>query len=147
MRRYANSKGTASDAGQAGELLVAADLLRRGLPATKPLNTNGPDDLHAKFGEVWKTIQVKLGLVNQRTGNISVNRRGEKISSDIEAWVDLRGFRIRYISNTAHPLPEELSSDFLSPVVSYSVSSEVPETRMDTGDLRISSSKIEAGGN
>lgn len=101
-------KTTPSDAGEAGELLVAADLLTRGLECTKPYNRNGPDDLHVRVSTGWRNVQVKLGRV-KRTGTLSPNRRGKLITSHIIAWVDLKGKRIRYQSNTGEPLPEELT--------------------------------------
>lgn len=98
---------TPADTGQAGEHLVAADLLRRGLQGTKPLNTNGPHDLHFKFSSGWKTIQVKLGKVSKRTGTLYPNNWKRSIVSDIFAVVDLAGMRVRYISNDS-ALPPEL---------------------------------------
>jgi hypothetical protein len=104
---YFPTPATSSDIGQAGEHLVAADLLRRGLIGTKPLNTNGPHDLHFKFSEGWKTIQVKLGRLSPTTGKICIqNRVG--VTSDILAMVDLQGMRVRYVANVGDDLPEIL---------------------------------------
>jgi hypothetical protein len=100
-------KPTPSDAGEAGELLVAADLLTRGLEVTKPFNRNGPDDLHVRTRKGWLNIQVRLGRV-KKTGTLTPNTRGYKFTSEILAWVDLKGKRIRYMSNTGDPVPDEL---------------------------------------
>jgi len=100
------SRATKSDKGEAGELIVAADLLARGLPTTKPFNRNGNDDLHFKASGMWFTCQVKIGAVNIKTNNVVMP--GRHITSDIVAIVDLDGKRIRYKSNTPNPLPMEL---------------------------------------
>jgi len=105
---FANCGATKSDAGEAGELLTAADLLTRGLPTTKPYNRNGSDDLHVNVGGRWRNVQVKLGRVHEITNTISLHKR-RGITSDIIAVVDLVGKRIRYISNTDEPLPKELT--------------------------------------
>lgn len=106
--RCAKTKATPSDAGEAGELFVAADLLVRGLPTTKPFNRNGKDDLHVRVRTGWKNVQVKLGRVHAKTGTIHLMRRN-RITSDIVAVVDLTGKRVRYIANTSECLPEELT--------------------------------------
>lgn len=98
---------TTSNAGEAGELLVGADLLTRGLSVTKPLNRTGSDDLHVKVYDGWKSVQVKVAKVNRRTGTIQKLRR-ERITSDITALVDLVGRRIRYIAQPGHEVPLEL---------------------------------------
>lgn len=106
---FGNRNGSnAGDVGEAGELLVAVDLLKRGLQVTKPVNRAGKDDLHAKCSHGWISIQSKVSAVNRKTGSILNSRRGSVITSDVIAWVDLAGMRIRYESNTAEPLPVEL---------------------------------------
>lgn len=101
---YLNS----GDVGEAGELFVAVDLLTKGLEVTKPLNRSTKDDLHARFARIgWRNIQVKVAKVNKKTGTIRMTR-STPITSDIIAWVDLGGLRIRYTANTKEPLPEEL---------------------------------------
>jgi hypothetical protein len=100
---------TPSDLGQAGEFLVASDLLTRGLAVTKSLNTNGVHDLHAKCSGSWLTIQVKCGRVNQNTQRLSTpgNYKGIR-ESDILASVDLADKRIRYFPVSIPALPQEL---------------------------------------
>lgn len=101
---------TPSDTGEAGELLVAGDLLARGLEVTKPYNRNGPDDLHVRLSVGWKNVQVKVGRLN-KDGTVSltgIRRGGAPISSHILALVDLGSKQIRYISNRRRRLPKEL---------------------------------------
>ncbi len=101
-----NSKATSADAGQAGELLVAADLLHRGFPITKPFNINGPHDLHAKIGNQWLGIQVKLSSKNHKTGTLGLAGSARKILSPIIALVFLPTKEIQYRGNPN--LPDEL---------------------------------------
>jgi hypothetical protein len=106
-RTGGGGKGTNSDRGQAGEFLVAADLLSRGLPTTKPLNINGAHDLHAKCAGAWFTIQVRLARINTKTGALQARERSG-IVSDILAIADLAGKRIRYLPHAIPELPQEL---------------------------------------
>lgn len=100
-------KKVSGDSGEAGELLVAVDLLKRGLEVTKPLNRSTKDDIHFKTSKGWKTLQSRVTKVNQSTHWIqSAGKKG--ITSDVIAWVDLAGLRIRYESNTKESLPIEL---------------------------------------
>lgn len=103
------SRPSNSDSGQAGEHLVAADLLTRGLHVTKPLNTNGPHDLHFRLSSGWVTVQVKLGRVRTSTGEIAApgGRQMRNILSDVLALVYLPEKRIRYVANIGD-LPVEL---------------------------------------
>ena len=108
---YRAGRGTPADVGQACEYFVAADLLSRGLPVTKPLNVNGPHDLHVKCGSSWITVQVKAAEVNKKTGRFRANnshRRDCPVTSDVLAAVDLVGRRIRYTARNIPELPEEL---------------------------------------
>lgn len=100
-------RATNSDNGQAAEHLTAADLLHRGLFVTKPLNTNGPHDLHVRVRGVWITIQVKTGQVGMDSGTITIRTPKSGITSDIIAAVDLQTMRVRYLPNE-QPVPEEL---------------------------------------
>lgn len=106
-------KGTKSDRGQASEHFVACDLLVRGLKATKPLNTNGDDDLHAECSVGWITIQVKTGSVNLKTGRLSLAGGKRKIKSDVLALVDLVERRIEY-RPAAAPVPYELTDAYIA---------------------------------
>lgn len=103
-------KATCSDKGEAGELLVAADLLTRGQEVTKPFNRNGPDDLHVRASGRWWNVQVKVAakISKGRPTLEGVRRGGQVITSEILAIVHLKKKRVRYISNTSLPLPEEL---------------------------------------
>lgn len=101
-------KATRSDEGQAAEHLVAADLLRRGLQVTKPLNTNGTDDLHTKLGAKWISVQVKTGARYKQTGILCPRHGVGDITSDIFAVVDTANFEIRYIPIREKTLPPEL---------------------------------------
>lgn len=104
------SIATNSDLGQAGELLVAADLLKRGLPSTKPLNINGPHDLHAKAGGAWRTIQVKVCLRHRKTGKLVFNRSWHDIESDIVALVFPITGQIEYRPRPGTELPAEFEA-------------------------------------
>lgn len=108
--RTATRKGaTRSNAGESAEFLVAHDLLYRGLEVTKSLNRNCPDDIHVKVGGKWHTVQVKVAAVNTKTDNIELTGgQFSRITSDLIAAVDLAGKRIRWVSNTDEPVPEEL---------------------------------------
>ena len=106
---------TPCDMGQACEHFVAFDLLARGLEVTKPLNTNGKHDIHAKCGDKWITIQVKKGRVNPKTKVVKANNAGRNsrysdrnVTSDVLAAVDARGRRVRYIPFNIPELPKEL---------------------------------------
>lgn len=101
-------RGTKSDSGQACEYLVCADLLSRGLHVTKPLNTNGPDDVHAKCGRRWYTFQVKASRVNVSTGSILNDFAKCRVLSDVLALVDLSTKRIRYVPAMIKFIPKEL---------------------------------------
>jgi hypothetical protein len=109
---FGNSPATSGNVGQAAEYLVASDLLNRGLSVTKPLNVNGADDLHVRCTSGWKSVQVKSGRKNRKTGTIKPvhygDRRG-RTTSDILAAAYLPDRQIRYISNTDEPLPKELT--------------------------------------
>jgi hypothetical protein len=94
------------DRGAAGEHFVIHWLLARRFEVGGPHNPNGKHDLFVKLGR-WYTVQVKVGKVNLRTGGIYLNRRSV-IASDLIAIVDLEGGRLRWVSNTDEPLPEEL---------------------------------------
>jgi hypothetical protein len=105
------SGATQGNLGEAAELIVAADFLSRGLEVTKPFNRNCDDDLHVKVSVGWKNVQVKSGRVNQKTGHIlrpQGQGRGNRITSQIIATVDVPNKRVRYISNTKEPIPKEL---------------------------------------
>lgn len=102
------SKATKADSGEAGELLVASDLLSKGLIVTKPLNKNGSDDLHVKVSTGWISIQVKLATINSRTRVINGGSRSNPITSDVLALVYLPEKRIRWKSNNDRPVPKEL---------------------------------------
>jgi hypothetical protein len=107
---YSKAKATKSDAGQAGEYLVAADLLCRRCRVTKPININGAHDLHAYASGAWRTIQVKLGRKCEKTGTISGEQRktgARRIMSDILAVVYLPTKAVRYIAYNIPELPEE----------------------------------------
>jgi hypothetical protein len=103
-----SGQGTCSNLGQAGEYLVAADLLNRGFEVTKPLNVNGPHDLHAKCGGRWLTFQVKLGYLNRNTGNLRFPTSSKRIYSDVAVAVDLTDRRVRYFPKNIPELPQEL---------------------------------------
>jgi hypothetical protein len=96
--------------GAAAELFVAVTLLLQGIEVTKPLNTNTKDDLHARFADGWRNIQVRPGRVSSK-GRIWTHwrRTGKgRITSDLVAFVDLRGLRIRWACNRRVGLPKEL---------------------------------------
>lgn len=96
--------------GAAAEFFVAVTLLLKGIEVTKPLNTNTKDDLHARFGDGWRNIQVRPARVSS-TGRIwtHLRRTGKgKVTSELVAFVDLRGLRIRWVSNRRRELPKEL---------------------------------------
>lgn len=97
----------ATDSGEAGELLVAVDLLKRGLQVTKPVNRSVKDDLHVKCTRGWVTIQSKVARFNSKTGVIQRAGSVKQITSDIIAWVDLYSLRIRYEAHKT-ALPKEL---------------------------------------
>lgn len=101
------SAGRQGDSGYAGELIVRTDLLLKGFDVTVPENRCSPDDLHFKSSKGWMSIQVKVALVNKKTGAWKYNLRGRTVSSDVLAWVDLHGKEIRYLANTK-PVPPEL---------------------------------------
>lgn len=96
--------------GAAAELFVAVTLLSQGVEVTKPLNTNTKDDLHARFVDGWRNIQVRPGRVGSRNKIWThIRRKGKgKITSDLVAFVDLRGLRIRWVCNRRRGLPKEL---------------------------------------
>lgn len=104
----AYSKATKGNLGKAAECLVLCDMLFRGLEVTEPKNVNTPDDLHAKCGGKWFTVQVKIGRTNSRTGSLVSCTGRNGISSEILAVVDVPSRRVRYISNHGVPMPPEL---------------------------------------
>lgn len=93
---------TRCNAGQAAEHFVGADLLHRGLEVTKPLNVNGPDDLHVRVSTGWLKVQVKVAKVNTKTGRFMMSggsggkAKKSNMTSDILALVDLIDRRIEY---------------------------------------------------
>ena len=109
-RRTACLAATKADAGQAAEFLVCSDLLARQLKVTKPLNINGPHDVHFKTHNSWYTVQVRSCRRNPRTGILSLGYSRDDIASDIIAAVFLPTFQIRYIANKT-PVPSELQTD------------------------------------
>lgn len=107
MTGGAKSKKETSDVGAAAEHFVISELLQRRLSVGGPYNQNGPHDLFVRVG-TWRTVQVKVGRVNVKTRTIYPTAVKRDIKSDLIAYVDLRGKRIRWISNTDEPVPEEL---------------------------------------
>lgn len=97
---------TDSDAGQAAEHFVVADLLARGLRVTKPMNINGAHDLHVKCGRRWATIQVKSAEFNKRTGYLRVPSI-HTLTSDVVAAVYMPALLIKYLPK-ATSVPKEL---------------------------------------
>jgi predicted AAA+ superfamily ATPase len=102
-----NSKKETSDIGASAEHFVISELLRKRLPVGGPYNQNSKHDLFVKAGS-WKTVQVKVGRVNHKTGSIYLQACKKHIVSDLIAVVDLLGRRIKWMSNTEEPVPEEL---------------------------------------
>ena len=93
-------------AGYIGELLVAADLnYRCGRAYPNPVPQT-PDDVYAKTSLGWRTVQVKVGRVNRKTGTITPHHR-KRITSQIIAAVDIHNRRVRYFANGGK-LPAEL---------------------------------------
>lgn len=101
---------TTRDRGAAGEHLVVSQLLARNLEVGGPYNQNGKHDLFVKLG-TWHTVQVKVGTVNIKTGAVRLNSRRSSITSDLIAIVDLKGQRVRWMSNNGQPVPSELTHD------------------------------------
>lgn len=101
-------KATNSDLGQAAEFFVASDLLRRDLEVTKPLNINGPDDLHVRASGRWWNVQVKHGTLSPRSRRLNCKVSKQKVSSDILAVVHLPSKRIDYVPLNGNELPVEL---------------------------------------
>lgn len=104
------TKGHSSDKGAAAEHFVIADLLNRGLKVGGPYNQNGKDDLFVKVNGKWRTVQVKSGRRNRKTGTLVVGTR-RNITSDLVAFVDTQQKEIRWISNTRAEVPAELTLD------------------------------------
>lgn len=101
--------GRQADSGYVGELIVRTDLLLRGLDVTVPENRNSPDDVHFKSSKGWVSVQVRVVDVNESTGHWYLRQRkgGTIPTSDVLAWVNLRGKAIRYVANASN-VPEEL---------------------------------------
>ena len=95
--------------GAAGELLVAHELLHNNIVAYRSLSPHGAHDLVADIDGCLRSIQVKMARLNTKTGNLVIGQR-KNITSDLIAFVDLVGRRIRWISNTSEPLPAVLQS-------------------------------------
>lgn len=108
LRRNGAAYDTLSDRGAAGEHLVISECLTRHLPTGGPYNQNGKHDLFVFAGGAWRTVQVKIGRVNTKTGAIYRRNGLRGITSDLIAMVDLEDKRIRWISNTDGPIPPEL---------------------------------------
>lgn len=102
-------KATNSDLGQAAELFVASDLLLRGLEVTKPLNINGPHDLHVRASGRWWNVQAKHGTLNTRTNRLHCKTNKDNMPADILAVVHLPTNRIDYVPLNNNRLPEELT--------------------------------------
>lgn len=94
--------------GLAGEHFVISELLRRQVLVGRPVNSQTKHDMFAFLSGSWRTIQVKVSNVNTITGTIRRAHGGYEIESDLAAFVDLEGKRIRWISKTDEPVPEEL---------------------------------------
>jgi hypothetical protein len=112
IRKSPIAGATTRDRGAAGEHLVISQLLARNLEVGGPYNQNGKHDLFVKLG-TWHTVQVKLGRVNSKTGTVCLCSRGRRssITSDLIAIVDLKGQRVRWMSNNGQPVPSELTHD------------------------------------
>lgn len=90
--------------GAACELLVRADLLRRGFEVTTPVNPAALHDLHVELPSVgWQGVSVKAARLH---GKKLRNDRGRS-KSPILALVLLATGRIEYREGTG-PLPVEL---------------------------------------
>jgi hypothetical protein len=101
-------KATKSDLGQAAEFFVASDLMHRGLEVTKPLNINGPDDLHVRASGRWWNVQAKHGALNMKTHRLHCKKSKAAMTSDILAVVHLPTKRVDYVSLNGNELPLEL---------------------------------------
>lgn len=88
------------------ELLVAADLNARCGRAYMNPEPQTKDDVFVRTSKGWFSVQVKKSQI-YKTGNIAP-RIMPGITSDIVAFVDFSGMRIRYIANV-RALPEELA--------------------------------------
>ena len=90
--------------GAACELLVRADLLRRGFEVTVPVNPAAVHDLHVELPSVgWTGVSVKAA---RRGGKRLRNDRGRS-GSPVLALVLITTGRIEYRDGT-EPLPDEL---------------------------------------
>lgn len=67
---YSGSTASPANLGASAELVVAADLLHRGFAVTRPLNVNGPHDLHVEISNKWYGIQVRHGCKNRNSKSI-----------------------------------------------------------------------------
>jgi hypothetical protein len=90
------------------ELLVRADLLRRGFEVTVPCSPTARHDLHVEIPTVgWVGVQVKAAALNKATGGLIYTRGLSVVRSPILALVFLPESRIEY-RGAEEPLPPEL---------------------------------------
>jgi hypothetical protein len=91
--------------GAACELLVRADLLKRGYEVTVPVNPSAKHDLHVDLPSVgWKGVSVKAARLYRK--GVLRNDRGRS-NSPVLALVLLSTGRIEYRPGTEE-LPAEL---------------------------------------
>lgn len=89
------------------ELLVRADLSRRGFEVTVPVSPTATHDLHVELPSVgWKGVQVKAGIFNTKTGVLRP-ANSKPCKSPIFVVVHLPTNRIDYREGT-EPVPKEL---------------------------------------
>lgn len=107
IRISPSSRSGSSDRGTAAEYYVMFHCLSKELLLGQPCNRASEHDLFVKAGGKWRTVQVKTGRVNKTNGHIWT-RGTSGIRSDLAAFVDLEGKRIRWVSYTDEPVPKEL---------------------------------------
>ncbi len=110
-RRYVKSSTSyrGHDAGKitaACELLVRADLSKRGFEVTVPVSPTAKHDLHVELPSVgWKGVQIKAAQLNVKTGRLRCGKK--RFGSPILALVYLPNNTIEYCSGK-EKLPKEL---------------------------------------
>lgn len=112
IHRPPGSRLTGQERGRstaAGELLVQADLSRRGYEVTVPVSPTALHDLHVELPSVgWRGVQVKVGRLNLRTNVISMRSSKAKVRSPILALVHPPTGTIHYRRGTTR-VPKELT--------------------------------------
>jgi hypothetical protein len=108
LESFGGSSGLRSlNIGSAAEYFVTSWLLARQIEVGAICSKQSHHDLVALVGNRWYTIQVKMGIVNKKTGYIHLRSPKKRIWSDLVAVVDLKGFRLRWVSMNGD-VPTEL---------------------------------------